>query len=284
MKKKVFARKVQGNLSPNSHIKNIIAVASGKGGVGKSTVAVNLALALQKKGYNVGLLDADIYGPSQPHMLGLRDQKPESDDGKKIGPIRKYGLQTMSIGYLVDAGSAMIWRGPMVSGALQQLMNDTAWNDLDYLVMDLPPGTGDIQLTMAQKIPVTGMLIVTTPQDVALLDVRKALAMANKVAINVLGVVENMSTYTCSACGHHESIFGEAGGAKIAQEFQLDCLQQLPLDKTICLQGDRGEPIVAADPEGKIASLYHDLATKTVEKIDQLDRDYSTQFGSIVVE
>ncbi|OGI49684.1 MAG: ATPase, partial [Candidatus Muproteobacteria bacterium RIFCSPHIGHO2_02_FULL_65_16] len=225
----ITSHSVQKGVKPIPGVKNIIAVASGKGGVGKSTVAVNLALALSVEGANVGILDADIYGPSQPRMLGVK-MKPESKDGKSLEPLVSYHLQSMSIGYLVEEDTPMIWRGPMVTQALEQLLKDTNWKDLDYLVVDLPPGTGDTQLTLAQKVPVTGAVIVTTPQDIALLDARKALKMFEKVEIPVLGVVENMSTHICSKCGHEEHIFGEGGGQRMAADYDVDFLGALPLD------------------------------------------------------
>jgi ATP-binding protein involved in chromosome partitioning len=265
-------------------IKNIIAIASGKGGVGKSTTAVNLALALTLDGSRVGILDADIYGPNQPQMLGAteRPEAPEAKD-KKLQPIIRYGIQSMSIGYLVDADSAMIWRGPMVSTALQQLLNDTQWDNLDYLIMDLPPGTGDIQLTMAQKIPVSGAIIVTTPQDIALLDARKAIAMFRKVNVPVLGVVENMSVHVCSQCGHSEAIFGSGGGERLAQQYEVELLGSLPLDMRIREQADGGKPTVIAEPESKLSQTYRSIAQKATEKLAQIKKRAS-KFPKIVVE
>jgi len=254
------------NLTPLANVKNIIAVASGKGGVGKSTVSANLALALQAEGARVGLLDADIYGPSQPRMMGAT-AKPESPDGKTMHPVMAHGVQTMSIGYLVDESQAMIWRGPMVSQALTQLINETRWDALDYLIIDLPPGTGDIQLTLSQKIPVSGAVIVTTPQDIALLDARKALAMFNKVSVPVLGVVENMSTHVCSNCGHEEAIFGSGGGARMADEAGVTLLGSLPLDLSIRLNADNGHPTVAAEPDGALARRYRDIALKAAARL-----------------
>lgn len=264
-------------------VKNIIAVASGKGGVGKSTTSVNLALALVQQGARVGLLDADIYGPNQPHMLGATDH-PESKDGKTMEPIIRYGLQSMSIGYLIDPTTPMVWRGPMVTGALQQLLNDTRWDNVDYLIIDLPPGTGDIQLTLAQKIPVTAAVIVTTPQDVALLDVRKAMVMFQKVNVPVLGVIENMSTHTCSHCGHQEAIFGEGGGTTLANEFNTELLGSLPLAIKIREQADGGKPIVAAEPDSEIAKLYNDIAKKIMTKINLQAEKIKTKFPKIVIE
>ncbi len=257
---RVQSHAVQNNLKPLPGIRNIIAVASGKGGVGKSTVAVNLALALQAEGARVGLLDADIYGPSQPTMLGMAGERPTSPDGKRMHPIRAHGLQAMSIGFLVDEDQPMIWRGPMVTQALSQLLNETAWEDLDYLVIDLPPGTGDIQLSLAQRIPVSGAVVVTTPQDIALLDARKGLQMFRKVGVPILGIVENMAWHTCSNCGHHEAIFGEAGGAKMAAQHGSELLGQLPLDIRIRQQADGGKPTVAAEPQGELAQRYRDIA------------------------
>lgn len=249
----------QNGLKPIAGVKNIIAVASGKGGVGKSTTAINVALALQALGARVGVLDADIYGPSQPHLLSIT-QKPVLRADKRLEPVLQYGLQTMSMGYLVEAGAPMVWRGPMVSRALEQLLNETAWDALDYLMVDMPPGTGDIPLTLAQKIPVAGVVIVTTPQAVALLDVRKALEMFKKLGIAVLGVVENMSTHVCGACGHTEAIFGQGGGNILALEYGIPVLGTLPLDRTIQEQADLGHPSVMAYPDGPVAQLYRDLA------------------------
>ena len=264
-------------------VKNIIAVASGKGGVGKSTTAVNLAIALAKEGARAGILDADIYGPSQPMMLGA-SLPPEQKEQKILLPILSHGIQSMSIGYLVDQTAAMIWRGPMVSTALQQLLNDTQWDNLDYLVVDLPPGTGDIQLTLAQKIPVSGAIVVTTPQDLALLDARRAYEMFRKVNIPVLGVVENMSVHICSSCGHAESIFGEGGGQRLADQYAMDLLGQLPLDKQIREQTDHGTPTVAFDPESANAELYREVARRVAAKLALQAKDYSHRFPTIVVK
>ena len=280
---KIDSHAVQQGLSGIAGVKNIIAVASGKGGVGKSTTAVNVALALLAEGARVGILDADIYGPSQPHLLGIQ-QKPESVDGKSFEPIVKYGLQSMSIGYLVDQETAMVWRGPMVTGALQQLINDTRWQDLDYLIVDLPPGTGDIQLTLAQKIPLSGSVVVTTPQDLALLDVRRAIGMFSKVNVPILGVIENMALHTCSACGHEEAIFGEAGAEKIAEQYNSKVLGRLPLDMRIRRQADQGEPIVLADAESDIAQAYSQIALALVAGLAQQQKNYSGRFPNIVVE
>ncbi|MGH9618061.1 MAG: iron-sulfur cluster carrier protein ApbC [Acidobacteriaceae bacterium] len=264
---KVQSHAVQKNLQALPQIRNIIAVASGKGGVGKSTVAVNLALALAAEGAKVGILDADIYGPSQPRMLGVEKERPTSPDGKRMNPILAHGLQAMSIGFLIDAEQPMIWRGPMVTQALAQLLGETDWNDLDYLVVDLPPGTGDIQLTLSQKIPVSGAVIVTTPQDIALLDARKGLAMFQKVEVSVLGVVENMSTHVCSNCGHEEAVFGSGGGEKLAAQYGVELLGQLPLDIRIREQADGGKPTVAADPESDLAQRYRDIARKAAARL-----------------
>jgi ATP-binding protein involved in chromosome partitioning len=263
----VKSHKVESGVAPITGIKNIIAVASGKGGVGKSTTSVNLALALQAEGASVGILDADIYGPSQPMMLGVADQQPESKDKKTIEPVEAHGLKSMSIGYLIDEDQAMVWRGPMVSSALQQLLNDTNWGELDYLIIDLPPGTGDIQLTLAQKVPVTAALIVTTPQDIALLDARKAMVMFEKVKIPSLGVVENMAVHICSACGNVEQIFGAGGGQLLAEKYGLDCLGALPLDIKIREQTDAGQPPVVTDPVSYVSLQYRDIARKLAGKL-----------------
>ncbi|MGQ2966618.1 iron-sulfur cluster carrier protein ApbC [Methylophilus sp.] len=269
------------NLLPN--VKNVIAVASGKGGVGKSTTSVNLALALAAEGATVGLLDADIYGPSQPQMLGISG-RPDSADGKSIEPMRAHGIQAMSIGFLVDTDTPMVWRGPMVTGALEQLLRDTRWQDLDYLVIDLPPGTGDIQLTLAQKIPVTGAIIVTTPQDIALLDARKGLKMFEKVGIPILGIVENMSTHICSNCGHEEHIFGAGGGALMASDYKVDLLGSLPLDINIRMQADSGQPTVVAAPDSAVSASYKQIARKAASKIAIASLDHSAKFPNIVIQ
>jgi ATP-binding protein involved in chromosome partitioning len=280
---KIVSHAVQQNLKPQEGIKNIIAVASGKGGVGKSTTAVNLALALQAEGATVAILDADIYGPSMPRMLGCTGQ-PESVDGKSLEPMVGHGIQSMSIGYLVEEDTPMIWRGPMVTQALEQLLNDTNWKDVDYLVIDLPPGTGDIQLTLAQKIPVSGAVIITTPQDIALLDARKGLKMFDKVEVPVLGVIENMSIHICSECGHAEHIFGEGGGVRMAEEQNVDFLGSLPLDIKIREQADSGNPTVAAMPESKISEIYREIARKTAARLATKAKDHSAAFPSIVIQ
>lgn len=279
----IISHAVQKGVKPLKNIKNTIAVASGKGGVGKSTTAVNLALALQAEGANVGILDADIYGPSQPRMLGCQ-AKPDSPDGKTIEPNVTYGIQSMSIGYLVNEETPMIWRGPMVTSALEQLLGDTNWRDLDYLVIDLPPGTGDIQLTLCQKIPVSGAMIVTTPQDIALLDARKALKMFEKVDVPVFGIVENMSTHICSQCGHEEHIFGSGGGLQMSEQYGVDLLGSLPLDMRIREGVDNGRPTVAMEPDSKITAIYREIARKTAAKLSLQAKDYSNKFPKIVVE
>lgn len=269
------------NLLPN--VKNVIAVASGKGGVGKSTTSANLALALAAEGATVGLLDADIYGPSQPQMLGISG-RPESTDGKSMEPMMAHGIQAMSIGFLVDTDTPMVWRGPMVTSALEQLLRETKWRDIDYLVIDLPPGTGDIQLTLSQKIPVTGAVIVTTPQDIALLDARKGLKMFEKVGIPVLGIVENMSTHICSKCGHEEHIFGTGGGALMSKDYNIDLLGSLPLDIKIREQSDGGKPTVVAEPDSAIANIYKQIARTVAIKIANTSLDHSSKFPSIVIQ
>ena len=280
---KVASHAVQKSLRPLPGIKNIIAVASGKGGVGKSTTAVNLALALIAEGAQVGILDADIYGPSQPRMLGITG-KPESKDGKSMEPLRKHGLQAMSIGFLIEEDTPMIWRGPMVTQALEQLLRDTNWSDLDYLVVDLPPGTGDVQLTLSQKIPVSGAVIVTTPQDIALLDARKGLKMFEKVDVPVLGIVENMSIHICSKCGHEEYIFGQGGGERMATDYDVDLLGALPLDIRIREQADGGEPTVLREPDSRISEIYREIARRTAAKLAEQSKDYSGKFPNIVIK
>ena len=274
---------VQRGVKPLENIKNTIAVASGKGGVGKSTTAVNLALALHAEGAKTGILDADIYGPSQPRMLGCR-AKPDSHDGKSIEPNVSYHLQSMSIGYLVNEETPMIWRGPMVTSALEQLLGDTNWSDLDYLVIDLPPGTGDIQLTLCQKIPVSGAIIVTTPQDIALLDARKGLKMFEKVEVPVLGIVENMSTHICSNCGHEEHIFGSGGGLQMAEQYDVGLLGSLPLDMSIREGVDNGRPTVAMAPDSPLAATYRAICRKAAARLSLRAKDFSSKFPKIVVE
>jgi ATP-binding protein involved in chromosome partitioning len=279
----IIAHAVQKTLSHLSNVKNIIAVASGKGGVGKSTTAANLALALHAEGAKAGLLDADIYGPSQTVMLGMRG-KPDSVDGKSLEPKTPHGIQAMSIGLLIDEETPMVWRGPMVTQALQQLLADTRWQDLDYLIVDLPPGTGDIQLTLSQKIPVSGAVIVTTPQDIALLDARKGLKMFEKVDVPVLGIIENMSMHICSQCGHVEPIFGEGGGARMAADYGVELLGALPLDIRIREQADGGVPSVVAEPEGEIARIYREIARKMTARLSLRGKDYSSVFPKIVIK
>jgi ATP-binding protein involved in chromosome partitioning len=280
---RIVAHKAQQGVTLLPNVKNIIAVASGKGGVGKSTTSVNLALALAAEGATVGILDADIYGPSQPQMLGISG-RPESADGKTMDPMEAYGIQAMSIGFLIDADTPMVWRGPMVTGALEQLLRETKWRDLDYLIIDLPPGTGDIQLTLAQKIPVTGAIIVTTPQDIALLDARKGLKMFEKVNIPILGIVENMSTHICSQCGHEEHIFGSGGGASMCKDYNVDLLGSLPLDIKIREQSDGGKPTVIAEPDSKIAAIYKQIARAAAIKIANSSQDHSSKFPNIVIQ
>src|SRR5213593_5248267 len=280
---KIASHAVQRGVKLIAGVKNIIAVASGKGGVGKSTTAANLALALAAEGAQVGVLDADIYGPSQPMMLGLSG-RPESKDGKTLEPLETYGLQAMSIGFLIDVDTPMVWRGPMVTQALEQLLKDTNWRNLDYLIVDMPPGTGDIQLTLAQKVPVTGAVIVTTPQDIALIDARKGLKMFEKVGVPIVGIVENMSIHVCSNCGHAEAIFGEGGAAKMCADYKVPFLGGLPLDIHIREQADSGRPSVIAEPDGKIAAIYKEIARKTAVFVAQKAEDFSARFPSIVVQ
>jgi len=279
----VTARSVQPSLKRIDSVRNIIAIASAKGGVGKSTVAANLALALQADGASVGLLDADIYGPSQPRLMGI-EGKAQARDGKTLLPMAAHGMQTMSMGYLIDKDSPAILRGPMVTSALQQMLFQTAWDDLDYLIIDLPPGTGDIQLTLAQKIPVSGAVVVTTPQDLSLIDARKGVEMFNKVNVPVLGIVENMSTHICSKCGHEEAIFGARGGQRLADEYEVGLLGELPLDIAIREHSDAGRPTVIAEPEGNIAAAYFDMARRTAAGLARQKKDYASKFPNIKVE
>jgi len=278
----VLSHAIRAGVDRVPQVKNIIAVASGKGGVGKSTTAVNLALALQSFGARVGLLDADIYGPSVPTLLGVND-KPGSD-GKNMEPLIGHGLQCNSIGFLISPDSPAIWRGPMVTQALEQLLRQTAWSDLDYLIVDMPPGTGDIALTLAQKVPVVGAVIVTTPQDIALLDARKGLRMFEKVDVPILGIVENMAVHVCSNCGHAEHIFGDGGGERMAQEFHTPCLGSLPLAMSIRTQSDSGRPTVVSDPQSQFARIYQEIALKVAANVANLPRDMSEKFGSIAIK
>jgi ATP-binding protein involved in chromosome partitioning len=279
---RVVSHAVQRGVQLLPNVKNIVAVASGKGGVGKSTTAANLALALAAEGASVGLLDADIYGPSQPMMLGI-DRRPESDDGKTMEPLENYGVQVMSIGFLVDQDEAMIWRGPMATQALEQLLRQTNWKDLDYLIIDMPPGTGDIQLTLSQRVPMTGAVIVTTPQDIALLDAKKGIKMFEKVGVPILGIVENMAVHVCSNCGHVEHIFGADGGKKMAAQYGMDYLGALPLDINIRLQADSGKPTVVADPDGEVAAIYKAVARTVAVGIAEKAKDFSAKFPTITV-
>lgn len=279
---KVIAHAVQRGVQLLPQVRNIIAVASGKGGVGKSTTAVNLALALAAEGARVGLLDADIYGPSQPMMMGI-EGRPESLDGQTMEPLENYGVQVMSIGFLVDKNEAMIWRGPMATQALEQLLRQTHWKDLDYLIVDMPPGTGDIQLTLAQRVPMTGAVIVTTPQDIALLDARKGVRMFEKVGVPILGIVENMAVYCCPNCGHTEHIFGADGGKRMAQEYGVDYLGALPLNMQIRLQADSGQPTVVADPDGEIAGIYKAVARQVAITVAGKAKDFSAKFPTIKI-
>ena len=279
---RITAHAVQRGVQLLPGVKNIIAVASGKGGVGKSTTAANLALALAAEGATVGVLDADIYGPSQPMMLGISG-RPESIDGQSMEPMQGHGLQVASIGFLVDADQAMIWRGPMATQALDQLLRQTNWKDVDYLIVDMPPGTGDIQLTLSQRVPITGAVIVTTPQDIALLDAKKGLSMFEKVGVPILGLVENMAVYCCPNCGHTEHIFGADGGKKMAAQYKLDYLGALPLNMSIREQADSGRPTVVADPDGEIAAIYKAVARQVAVKIADKAKDFSGKFPSIKV-
>jgi ATP-binding protein involved in chromosome partitioning len=279
---KVIAHAVQRGVQLLPTIKNVVAVASGKGGVGKSTTAVNLALALAAEGARVGILDADIYGPSQPTMMGI-EGRPESADGKTMEPMENFGVQVMSIGFLVDADNPMIWRGPMVTQALEQLLRQTNWSDLDYLIVDMPPGTGDIQLTLSQKVPLTGAVIVTTPQDIALMDARKGLKMFEKVGVPILGIVENMAVHVCANCGHVEHIFGADGGKRMAEQYGVDYLGALPLTLAIREQADAGRPTVVSDPDGEIAAIYKTVARQVAVKIAAKAKDFSSKFPTISI-
>ena len=278
----IVSHAVQRGVTLLPNVKNVIAVASGKGGVGKSTTAVNLALALAAEGATVGILDADIYGPSQPMMMGLTG-RPESADGKTMEPMENYGVQVMSIGFLVEADNPMIWRGPMATQALEQLLRQTNWADLDYLIVDMPPGTGDIQLTLSQKVPLTGAVIVTTPQDIALLDAKKGIKMFEKVGVPILGIVENMAVHVCENCGHVEHIFGEEGGKRLAAEYEMDYLGALPLNLSIRVQADNGRPSVVSEPEGEIAALYKAVARQVAVKVAKRAKDFSAKFPTISV-
>ncbi len=280
---KIVSHAVQRGVKLVPNVKNIVAVASGKGGVGKSTVSVNLALALAAEGATVGMLDADIYGPSQPTMLGIKG-RPESKDGKRIEPMVGHGVQAMSIGFMIDTETPMVWRGPMVTQALEQLLNETHWKDIDYLVVDLPPGTGDIQLTLAQRVPVTGAVIVTTPQDIALLDARKGLKMFEKVNIPILGIVENMSTHVCPNCGHESHIFGEGGADRMAKDYRVEVLGSIPLDIDIRQQADSGCPTVVAAPDSRAAQIYRQIARRVAVKLADKQQDHSSAFPKIVVQ
>ena len=280
---KIVSHSVQRGVKLMANVKNIIAVASGKGGVGKSTTAVNLALALAAEGAQVGILDADIYGPSLPMMMGISG-RPETTDGKTMEPMENHGLQVSSIGFMVDPDEPMVWRGPIVTQALQQLLEQTNWRDLDYLIVDMPPGTGDVQLTLSQKVPVTGAIIVTTPQDIALLDARKGLKMFEKVGIPILGIVENMSTHICSNCGHAEAIFGAGGGERMCGEYGVEFLGALPLTMSIREQTDAGKPTVVADPDGPVALIYKEIARKIAVKVAEKAKDMSSKFPSIVIK
>ena len=281
---KVVAHAVQGGVKLLPGVRNIIAVASGKGGVGKSTTAVNLALALAQEGASVGILDADIYGPSQPQMLGLAGQQPESSDGQSMEPLEAYGLQAMSIGFMVDVETPMVWRGPMAAQALDQLLSQTNWRDVDYLIVDMPPGTGDIQLSLAQKVPVTGAVIVTTPQDIALIDARKGLKMFEKVNVPILGIIENMSIHICSQCGHAEHIFGAGGAERMGKDYDVEFLGSLPLEMSIRQMADGGKPTVVGAPDSRAAEIYRAIARRVAVKIADKAKDMSAKFPNIVVQ
>ena len=281
---KIVAHAVQLGVKLLPGVKNIIAVASGKGGVGKSTTAVNLALALAQEGATVGILDADIYGPSQPQMLGLAGQQPESRDGQSMEPLEAYGVQAMSIGFMIDVETPMVWRGPMVTQALDQLLTQTNWREVDYLIVDMPPGTGDTQLSLAQKVPVTGAVIVTTPQDIALIDARKGLKMFEKVNIPILGIVENMSIHICSKCGHEEHVFGQGGGAQMCRDYNVEFLGSLPLEMAIREMSDGGKPTVVGAPDSRAAEIYRGIARRLAVKIAEKSKDMTAKFPNIVVQ
>ncbi len=281
---RIVAHSVQMGVKLMPGVKNIIAVASGKGGVGKSTTAVNLALALAQEGAHVGILDADIYGPSQPQMLGIAGQQPESRDGESMEPLEAYGIKAMSIGFMVDVETPMVWRGPMVAQALDQLLGQTNWGEIDYLIVDMPPGTGDIQLSMSQKVPVTGAVIVTTPQDIALIDARKGLKMFEKVNIPILGIVENMSIHICSKCGHEEHIFGTGGGEQMGKDYNVEFLGSLPLELAIREMADSGKPTVVGAPDSRAADIYRTLARRVAVKVAEKAKDMSSKFPNIVVQ
>ena len=279
---KVVAHAVQRGVELLAGVKNIIAISSGKGGVGKSTTAANLALALAAEGARVGLLDADIYGPSQPMMMGI-EGRPDSTDGQTMEPLENHGVQVMSIGFLVNQDEAMIWRGPMATQALEQMLRQTHWKDLDYLLVDMPPGTGDIQLTLAQRVPMTGAIVVTTPQDIALIDARKGIKMFEKVGVPILGIVENMAAHVCTQCGHVEHIFGADGGKKMAAEYGMDYLGALPLSLQIREQADSGKPTVVSDPDSDVAALYKAVARKVAVSIAAKNKDFSSKFPTITI-
>ena len=281
---KIVAHTVQRGVKLMPGVKNIIAVASGKGGVGKSTTAVNLALALAQEGANVGILDADIYGPSQPQMLGLAGRQPESTDGENMEPLQAHGLQAMSIGFMVDVDTPMVWRGPMITQALDQLLHQTNWRELDYLIVDMPPGTGDVQLSMSQRVPVTGAVIVTTPQDIALIDARKGLKMFEKVGIPILGIVENMSTHICSKCGHEEHIFGAGGAERMSADYEVEMLGSLPLELAIREMTDAGQPTVIGAPDSRAAETYRAIARRVAVKVAEKAKDMTNKFPNIVVQ
>ena len=281
---RIVAHSVQMGVKLMPGVKNIIAVASGKGGVGKSTTAVNLALALAQEGAHVGILDADIYGPSQPQMLGIAGQQPESRDGESMEPLEAYGIKAMSIGFMVDVETPMVWRGPMVAQALDQLLGQTNWGEIDYLIVDMPPGTGDIQLSMSQKVPVTGAVIVTTPQDIALIDARKGLKMFEKVNIPILGIVENMSIHICSKCGHEEHIFGTGGGEQMGKDYNVEFLGSLPLELAIREMADSGKPTVVGAPDSRAAEIYRGIARRVAIKVAEKAKDMTSKFPNIVVQ